>query len=190
MSNQTELDKSLDRIQQYMVDQGYWIIDPKSHRALALCLRKRKLEENNQGVLIIGRPGTGKTLWLKLFSRPGNSHVYTTEELIEIYTDDSKDFRERMRPNGGAVCSKNHADIAIDDMGQEPSLNDYGTKVEIMEQAVYLRYRSFKILGARTFISTNLKIDQIAARYGDRTASRLLEMCDIVTINSKDQRTV
>jgi DNA replication protein DnaC len=191
---QEEVTKStaegISRVQEYMIREGYLNHDESAHYELAKYLFDRK-NGSDIGLLMIGKTGTGKTMFLNKFAFPeGMKKPILVDELMLRYMQDPEFFRESLQICGGTIVPRFYCDVAIDDLGQEPSLNHYGTKMELMEQAIAIRYNSFLKAGSRTYISTNLTIDEIGARYGQRTVSRLMEMCTIINIDCPDQRII
>jgi DNA replication protein DnaC len=74
---------------------------------------------------------------------------------------------------GALTWIKDYADgqqICIDDLGREPTVNEYGNKSEILADVI--AYREAR--GYRTHFTTNLTGPEISARYGDRAVSRLM----------------
>ena len=49
-----------------------------------------------------------------------------------------------------------------------------------------INYRYENML--RTFFASNLSLQELAERSGDRIASRIAEMCDIIEIGGEDKR--
>jgi len=78
--------------------------------------------------------------------------------------------------------------LGIQDLGQEPQESLYmGNRVDVVRQLIeYRGDRTDEI----TFITSNMKIngDVLMNRYGDRVASRLMEMCNYYEIKGKDRR--
>ena len=79
-------------------------------------------------------------------------------------------------------------DLCIDELGDEPVLNDYGTKLDVMADAIMTRYNLFTRNGAKTLVSTNKAPDELERRYGTRVISRLYEMTTLIEFVGKDQR--
>ena len=80
-------------------------------------------------------------------------------------------------------------DLIIDDLGAESSTqNHYGNKSDVMATIVDARYREFKYNGWRTFFATNLPSRELRSSYGERTYSRLMEMCQLIALPGGDRR--
>ena len=75
--------------------------------------------------------------------------------------------------------------VFIDDLGEEPtSVQRYGNTLTPIVDLIERRYEA----KAYTFISTNLTYKQIADKYGERIADRIVEMCHVVKFNNKSYR--
>ena len=78
--------------------------------------------------------------------------------------------------------------LAIQDMGQEQEESLYmGNRVDAIRQLI--EYRG-DLDNQITLITSNLQMsgDRLLARYGDRVASRLRQMCNNLVIKGKDRR--
>lgn len=88
----------------------------------------------------------------------------------------------------GAMPFKNTPMLGIQDFGNEPEESLYmGNRVDVIRQLI--EYRGDKI-DELTFITSNMKLngERLINRYGDRVASRLIEMCNYFEIKGKDRR--
>jgi len=112
------------------------------------------------GVLLAGPAGVGKTMLMRcLGSRIRNVEEITGYGLRQIttwyeWTDGTE--------------------ITIDDLGAESTTAEFGAKDDLLK--VVIAHRAERQKGP-TSITTNLTSAEIAARYGDRTLSRILGMC-------------
>lgn len=89
-------------------------------------------------------------------------------------------------------------DVCIDDLGAEHIVSEYGTKDDVLKAVIAHRdsqqtrnHRMSDMTAprvGRTHITTNLTSAQIAARYGDRTLSRIMGMCKAFRLEGKDMR--
>ena len=71
--------------------------------------------------------------------------------------------------------------VVIDDFG---SGNPTDFALETAERLLDERYNT----GGRTIITGNLTLNQLAARWGDRTASRVAGLCRVVHVGGNDHR--
>ncbi len=73
---------------------------------------------------------------------------------------------------------------AIDELGVEPMMNDYGEKSEGFNLVLNAAERYHRPV----FISTNLNEEQIFNRYGERTMDRLMHLCNTVHFQGESLR--
>lgn len=74
--------------------------------------------------------------------------------------------------------------VAIDDIGQEQIINDYGTKIDQVEAAISYCELRMKLL----FVTSNLNEEQLQRRYGVRITDRINRLCRIVVFKGKSLR--
>lgn len=71
--------------------------------------------------------------------------------------------------------------LILDDLGPEKSSE---WTIQTLYSIIDRRYREMR----QTMITSNLGLDEIAAKVGDRIASRIAGMCKVVEIKGKDRR--
>ena len=71
--------------------------------------------------------------------------------------------------------------LILDDMGAEKTSE---WSIQTLYSIIDRRYRDEK----QTLITSNLTLDEIAEKVGDRIASRIAGMCKVVEIKGKDRR--
>ena len=74
--------------------------------------------------------------------------------------------------------------IAIDDIGTEAMINDYGEKSEAFNRLINLAEKELRLL----FVTTNLGKDDILTRYGNRTWERLNRLCYVINFKGESLR--
>lgn len=135
-----------------------------------------------KGLLLAGSYGLGKSLMLKAASNshiPGNRFGFTTtNQTVQYYETEGPKFLNSFFK--GNRC--------FDDFGTESKAWHYGKQVDIFKTILEERYNHFLDGDCKTHLSTNLTIDEIGKRYGDRVESRLYEMFNIVILTGKDRR--
>lgn len=66
--------------------------------------------------------------------------------------------------------------IVIDDIGTEEIINDYGTKIDAVENAIFEAEDDLKLL----LLTSNLDAKAIKHRYGERIYDRIKRLCLVV----------
>lgn len=137
------------------------------------------------GIYFTGDPGIGKThlavSTLKLWIAAGRAGAFATvpillQSLRKGY--EQKDYDERIE----LLCSVPL--LILDDFGTERP-NPWAT--EQLFTIINARYTG----GKATIFTSNLSIEQMEGRLGEmgiRISSRIMGMCDVVTMSGKDKR--
>jgi len=140
------------------------------------------------GLMICGNTGTGKTTIAKALITFFNAYnqFYNTEcfranvEKLSGYSLNqiAKDDKEFQRIKGTLR-------LFIDDIGVETTdVKSYGTALTPFAELLHERYENQTV----TILTTNLSMEQLREKYGERTFSRLNEMFARVTLTGKDLR--
>jgi DNA replication protein DnaC len=152
------------------------------------------LNQTNKGVLIIGGIGTGKTCIMKLFNE-----VLKNKNIRYFIFADARDISFDFMCKGYAATEKyykielsredsittKYPNLIIDDLGIENAfINYYGTQEDVISNILFLRH-SKKTL---TCATTNLSLDMLKKRYGERLFDRFKEMFDIFYLTGKSKR--
>ncbi|CAL2109789.1 conserved protein of unknown function [Tenacibaculum sp. 190130A14a] len=142
--------------------------------------------EIRKGLLIYGSCGTGKSsifdiiqniskryglksFWFKNVSVHQVITDYNTqgEEIVKIYT---------------------RGKIHFDDLGAEKEANSWGIREKLMIRILETRYNLFKEKGIKTYITTNLSLEELKKIYGMRVYDRLFEMFNFLELNGSSRR--
>jgi len=129
------------------------------------------IDTKGKGLFMAGSVGRGKTTILRgvlpLLFRANIQkiiHVYPARELHKY------DYKKWL--------------IAIDDMGQDDIVKDFGTNVNAVEDAISYAEDHMKIL----LITSNLTREQIKNKYGERIMNRIERLCKIVVFKGSSFR--
>ena len=119
------------------------------------------LDNNKDGLLLYGRPGTGKTL----------IRVTRTSSYNMMFMS-AHDIYSNFRADEGKACIHEYSTVpflSIDDIGCEPErCCIYGVDYTPIQQILYNRY-DYRL---PTVITTNLNLEGIKKRYGERLMDR------------------
>ena len=74
--------------------------------------------------------------------------------------------------------------IVIDDIGTEEIINDYGTKIDAVENAIFEAEDDLKLL----LLTSNLDASSIKQRYGERIYDRIKRLCLVVFMKGESLR--
>lgn len=142
------------------------------------------------GLLLRGNVGVGKTTLLKAIAAVIQIR---TQQACPIW-DAARIAKLGKGPEGQSVLDKlcRQPLLGIDDLGTEPlSVKDYGNDVMPIVELLTERYNKRLF----TIITTNLTVvtreghkqDEIEARYGERIADRLRELCNTLSYDGNQK---
>ncbi len=148
----------------------------------------RRLDErlaDGRGLWFFGSVGTGKTTLAMLVSR----HALDARRTVAIYSlprllAEIRETFEDVRPGAYTSLIDRLTDVDllhVDDLGAEK------TSPWVLEQLyaiVNARYEAERSM----VVTTNLDRDALAAQIGERTVSRLEEMCEVCPLLGRDRR--
>lgn len=141
----------------------------------------KKLLNQRKGQFIFGSTGVGKTFRLYGIYRflTATGHNCKIFNYIDILSEIKKSY-----DSGSSEDLENYSSPAVlllDDMGVEKN-------TEWVNEITYkiLNYRYENMLP--TFFASNLSLEELAKKIGDRIPSRIAEMCKIVKMTGDDKR--
>lgn len=138
----------------------------------------------NKGLLITGKCGTGKTLLFNIFKK-----VVQHNPVMAFSTTSSNRVVSEYDTNGSqSLTPYKTRKFFFDDFGSENKGKHYGKDEEVFTTILEERYMKFQDNGLKTHLTSNLTINQIKHRYGDRVHSRLFEMFNIIVLGGHDRR--
>lgn len=132
------------------------------------------------GIILAGKIGCGKTLLMYSFIELSNELIskqiatYHSNELIDLIKEKGiKDIIQRP--------------LFIDELGREVvEIKDFGTLSKPLIELICKRYE----VGARTYATTNYRIDALTDKYGEFIVSRLQEMCNYIVMPGESRRII
>jgi len=149
-----------------------------------LMMRNFPQYSTRKGLLIAGNCGTGKTMLLNLFKHV----VKNLSSQAFRMTSTNAVVREYDESGSQALKTYLKHRWMFDDFGSENMGKHYGKDEEVFKTIIEERYNLFLNTGEPTYLTTNLTISQIKKRYGDRVASRINEMFNVILMGGHDRR--
>jgi len=146
-----------------------------------------KVKDTRRGMYIHGPVGSGKThiayalanhaiTDMRLF----NTRFWNVTQLLHtLRADFDKPWTEKARIDEDLL--EDRGLLFLDDIGSE-KMSDW--VAETFYLILNWRYNE----NLPTIFTSNLPIAELAERVGDRTASRIVEMCDVVELGGEDRR--
>lgn len=140
------------------------------------------------GVMLCGVCGNGKTTLLYAFRNLINyfsERSYFEDKNTGLLVVDAKDVSFYAKDVNRFKYLKGYGMVAIDDVGREQtSVLDYGNVLNPLIDLFEYRYNNQLF----TFITTNLKPEEIRKKYGDRIADRFNEMFGVISFKNSTYR--
>ena len=175
------LTNSANRFSNFSNDKG---LNPKMHLARKFVEHWEENYKNNLGLLLWGRPGTGKSFFAGCIANAlldrcikvmMTDFPYLINEMNKLTFDGANEYLTGINANSLLI---------IDDLGTQ---NDSKYNLDKMYQIINSRYVSGKPL----IITTNLSLEEIANAKDDdhkRIYDRILQMCKPIELNDYDFR--
>ena len=142
------------------------------------------LSTPGRGALITGSVGCGKTFAMHTIIKAFTIECFDAEQLSKLTMDQQEhQVHDYLRFNN---------DMFLDDIGSEDVVSSYGNKQNIVADFLINWHTHMTKMPesdrASMFITTNLSIDQLIAKYGLRVIDRVAEICDLIEMSGKSQR--
>lgn len=158
----------------------------------------RALHKRSRGLYVFGPPGTGKTYLMCAIMRamildPLQAALvdvtnYRPQLPLMVSTPDllrsiRATFEGRGSESGAAIFERYSLchTLMLDDLGAE-KVTDWTR--ETLFALIDHRYRYMR----KTYVTTNLSHTELVNQIGDRSTSRLVEMCRVVRLSGDDRR--
>lgn len=155
--------------------------------AIGINLPEGRLDRQlSKGLLITGITGSGKTHCLyAIKSVVANYDEFESVSEVENWVDFLFELKEKMGKTEGMrhIISEitNKRYCFIDDLGAERD-TEWGQ--EMLYLVINRIYNKKNIL----FLTTNLSVEELATKYGERIIDRLSDICEIVEMPSTNYR--
>jgi hypothetical protein len=151
----------------------------------------------SKGILLHGGVGTGKSSILSCFTK-NQKQSYRMVDCITVASEYSKDGYDSLIPfTSSGTQNRSPREYwqqqiltyCFDDLGVETEKKHFGNEVNVMAEVIQMIYNKRNLIGNIHF-TTNLGAEQIKEVYGQRVASRLREMVNVIEThpNSPDRR--
>ena len=150
----------------------------RGYRFNSASLEALRLYMAGYGLFIHGSVGTGKTMFFRTLRTfdGGEVAVFSMHDILGRTEGDIREMMDELA----------FREVLLDDIGAEPTFNNYGVKFDILAYIIERRMASEE----RTHFTTNLKKSEIKDRYGIRIIDRITEMCKSVEFSGASNRAV
>jgi DNA replication protein DnaC len=162
-------------------ESAEWEHVPEHVRALI-----ENIKESRRGIYFHGTVGSGKTHILYAIHKHLDQNRILRSliwNVTDLMFELRKDFERQpeVKTRIDEWLPEYNGLLMLDDIGAE-KLTDFVS--ETVYRVVNSRYNAMLPI----LFSSNLPLSELAERIGDRTASRIVEMCDIVKLDGSDRR--
>lgn len=143
----------------------------------------------SKGLLLTGPIGCGKTSLMTIlndFMHPDHRYiVHPCSQVSFQYAELGVEIIGRyayrsFKTQPGKRTPKHYC---FDDLGTETNAVHFGMSVNVMTEILLARHRLFHAEQMMTHVTTNLSADEIEARYGLRTRSRMRETFNLLAFD-------
>lgn len=150
----------------------------------------------NKGILLIGNVGSGKSLLMKVFKNYtanvlhcNSFRSYSSPEIIANVNMNGISYLNLFADNNDGYKAQ-PITAYIDDICslESEQVNNYGTKIEVIERLITISYEKYTRYRKLTHFTSNIYPEKMLKFYNERVISRLIEMCNIITLESSDFR--
>ena len=142
--------------------------------------------ELRKGLLVYGDCGSGKS---SIFDIIQNISLKYNLKHLWFKNVSVHDVITDYNINGEEIVKRlTRGNIHFDDLGTEKLANSWGVREKLMGRILEIRYNNFKKYGVKTFVTTNLSIEDIKKYYGVRVADRLYELFNFIELTGNSRR--
>lgn len=141
------------------------------------------LNETGHSALLVGNVGVGKTTIVR---QPRMVSAQTLAMDFAIHGMDAITKHINSQIEYQAMT------VVIDDLGMEDDVKHFGNQVDPVQYVIHRVYDINQTAAQkiRLLLTTNLDKTELQEKYGERTMSRIYEMCDVIVLEDTNLREV
>lgn len=135
----------------------------------------------HKNLMILGSPGTGKTLLMQIFSdylrltrNPNMFYNLSVTQMMNYYKMKGHIDRYTYNEEEGKGIEGNPFNICLNDIGLETeNQKSYGTSLDsVIDEFLYARYEIYQSHFKKYHITSNLSVEDFKKRFGNRLIDR------------------
>lgn len=150
--------------------------------------------ELRKGLLIYGECGTGKSSIFDIVQRISLKYnlkqfYFTKISVHNVVTQFNQENKQNKFDGGESVIEKySRGPVHFDDLGTEKEVQAWGIKENLFDRLLQIRYNYFKSKGTKTYVTTNLSIQELEKKYCKQVKDRLYAMFNFIELNGPSRR--
>lgn len=151
----------------------------------------------HKNLLLIGEPGTGKTIdmqvfsdYLRLTSNSNHFHNLSVTQMMNYYKMNGHIDRYTYNESAGnGSIEGNPFNVCLNDIGLEvENQKHYGTDLElVIDEFLYARYEIYQQRHIKYHMTSNLTVDEFKQRFGNRLVDRFKSF-NVLTLSGESRR--
>lgn len=135
----------------------------------------------HKNIMLIGEPGTGKTIIMQIFSdylkltrNPNFYHNLSVTQMMNYYKINGHIDRFTYNENGKNSLEGNPFHVCLNDIGLETEKQkSFGTILEsVIDEFLFARYEIYQQFFIKYHMTSNLTVSEFKKRFGDRLVDR------------------
>ncbi|PNW27233.1 P-loop NTPase family protein [Formosa algae] len=150
----------------------------------------------HKGIFLYGNYGTGKSLFFETLEKVYELYKNPKYRVKTIHTIELVDMARRefanshqLAPNDKSIIENySRGSILFEDLDAESKINHFGNIKDIMSELIQLRYFNSRRAKCITHITSNLTLEEVKARYGERVSDRCYEMFNFINLSGDSRR--
>jgi DNA replication protein DnaC len=153
----------------------------------------------NKGIILAGSVGTGKSKIMQLFSHYGfikqlekkfkfERAVFMIDQYSTGGNAEINTYLYNIQTNGYNYKVRKPFNLCIDDIGLvDEEAMYFGNRENVIAKILFTRY-DFLELNILTHATTNIEVETMKQKYGERLYSRFREMFNFIHLDGNDRR--
>lgn len=150
----------------------------------------------HKNILLVGEPGTGKTLLMQIFSEylklTNNSNFFynlSVTQMMNYYKMNGHIDRYTYNEEAGKGIEGQPFNVCLNDVGlQTENQRHYGTDLDlVIDEFLYARYEIYQNQYTKYHMTSNLDVDDFTKRFENRLIDRFKSF-NVVALTGKSRR--
>lgn len=154
--------------------------------------KEYKLHKN---ILLLGSPGVGKTIIMKIFSdylhltkNHNNFNNVSVTQMMNYYKINSNIDRYTYNEKESSSFEGSPVNICLNDIGLEVAQKNYGTDLDtVIDEFLYARYEIYQNNFKKYHLTSNLTVKDFKTKFGERLVDRFKSF-NVIILDGESRR--